>query len=583
MRRRRGAPDADVHFVHTALEHVEYEDVRTSVLTHALYTPSPVFDTHFNPDTHRRWHAAIPRASSPPRTPRPHELAGRPRVARSTGLSDAFERGARERRAGARSLPVEGRAMALRKETTARCKKLCAFLPFLMLLHLAHRSSLSASSLSIFPMRVTVRDAPTNPRAVVWTTDLHASPIGCQISMFSALNVDVVAKIDFPNCVHFKGSRRKNLCSTDKRGLRRGGRNFGYSLDPQPNITLARLYDHYAQDPDFRRSDVVFCSHPAANCEIYIPFQKPILIYNSLRLEFGRNDEFVWWRKPIISEDRVSRWERWVSNLQAIANSSTNVIAANNMYDAVYMEYFTGVKTQYIPSWCGDHPEQMQKHSYQANKREIVLTPYRVNLEYSREVIPDNGWPHPSSKTNKNPLDHAIFDDLKNIRTDFKLVSMKQAFPRKGKFKSIHDFKRFRAVVLIPYQSSTMFFFELYRANVPMLVPSRALLTRWVSEHKILWEVSYGNPERLNHTLHSDLPNPNSFDAVSRSRWMEFYDVYREDVFPYILYFDSWEHAAEIVESVDLSSVSAKMSRHNVEEYSRIKDEWRHVFERLSV
>lgn len=425
-----------------------------------------------------------------------------------------------------------------------------------------------------------------NATTRVWTTDLHAGPIGCEVSMFSSLGVDVVAKVDFENCKHFHTRDGADLCASrwrDAGGLRRDG-ELGYSLDPHPNNTRKRLYEHYGEDARFASSDVVFCSHPAANCEIYLPFDKSILVYLSTRLEFGRHDEYVWWRRPLIGPDARDRWRDWVRDVQTIARSKSNLIAANNLYDVKYTEYFTGVETKYIPSWCGEEPDFMSHQlRYEPQRLEIVLTPYRLNLEFSREDVPEKGWPSHSHKSRASPLRHKLFDDLHALTRakgddNFKIIDMKSAFPRNGKFKSVRDFRNFRAVVLIPYQASTMFFFQLYRAGVPMFVPSKQLLVKWVKEHRLLWEVSYGDPERLNDSMHPDLPNPNNFDAESREKWMEFYDVYQTDFFPHILYFDDWKHAIELAKTTDFKEVSANMNRHNMNEFYRIQGVWRDVF-----
>ena len=418
-------------------------------------------------------------------------------------------------------------------------------------------------------------------RTVVWSTDLHAGPIGCQVSMFSTLNIDVEAEVDFKNCKLFRSTRGTNVCAKDRGGLR-NNRNRGFSLDPKPNNTRKQLFEHYRRQSKFAQSDVVFCSHPAANCEVYLPFDKSILVYNTQRLEFGRDDEFVVWRQKIIGSDRQQRWQHWIHNLHAISKSHANIVAANNMYDVTHMEYYTGIKTKYIPSWCGDLPHKISTMKYNPQRTELVLTPYRGNLEYALDDIPKRGWPDVRRKSYRNPLSHPVFDDLKHLRSEFELINMKQAFPSHGNFRSIHDFQNFRAVVLIPYAPSTMFFFQLYRSCVPILVPSRELLSRWIAEHGILWETSYGDPKRLNDTMHSHLPNPSSFDVSSRKSWMQFYDVYRTDVFPYILYFDSWEHAASMVQKTDFQMVSANMRLHNVNEFYRIRDLWLSVFEQMA-
>ena len=177
--------------------------------------------------------------------------------------------------------------------------------------------------------------------------------------------------------------------------------------------------------------------------KIYLPFDKSILLYGSTRLEFGRDDEYVWWRRSMMGPDSKERWKHWVRNLKAIAGSKSNFIAANNLYDVTYIEYLTGVETTHIPSWCGDDPDFLaHRIRYEPRRPEIVLTPYRLNLEYSREDIPETGWPnHRRQKSRASPLRHKLFDDLhvlirsKAHGDAFNIIDMKQAFPRRGKFK----------------------------------------------------------------------------------------------------------------------------------------------------
>ena len=412
----------------------------------------------------------------------------------------------------------------------------------------------------------------------IWTTDLHAGPIGCQIQMFNALGIGVLAQIDFPNCKFFRNTNGRDLCTTDRGGLN-NNQMRGYSLDPFPQKTIARLRRHYRYVQDFQKADYVFCSHPVANCEIYLDSGKSIIVYATTRIEFGRNDEFVWWRKPYIGRDKDERWFAWATTLTALASSAHHIVAANNLYDVTYIEYMTGTEVLYIPSWCAGLPSDFSRISYNPQVDEFVLAPYRLNLEYDKSSIPLEGWPENDHRQYEDDvLQHPIFNGLNDLETEkrFKLVSMNSAM--NGKFKSVHQFHRFRGVIFIPYQASTMFFFEIYRACVPILAPSQSLLAHWIETERLMWEVSYGNPERINLTLHSHLPSPNAFDARSRKMWMDFYDIYNHDVFPHLMYFNDWDEAASIALRTDLHQVSKRMCDHNVKEYHRIRMLWLDAF-----
>ena len=414
----------------------------------------------------------------------------------------------------------------------------------------------------------------------LWSTDLHAAPVGCQIDIMNSINVDVVAKIDFANCGFFTNSEGQDICAKTH-GLKVFQQDGwkGFSLDPSPALLRRKFYDAYKNDKEFGQVDYVMCSHPAANCELYLAFNKSMVVYSTTRVEFGRNDEYVWWRQPYLG-NRTARWNHWLSNLKQLYNSPLHLVAANNRYDVNHMLYHTGVRAKYIPSWCGGALSAVTDGTYDPQRSELVLTPYRLNLEYAPESVPEHGWPLDREKM-IDSNEHPVFDKLRAIQSDdFNLISMSDAFP--SGFETISEFGAFRAAVVIPYQASTMFFFELYRSATPIIAPSLNLLLDWVKKYRILWEVSYGNPPRSTETQDFDkFPNPNAFDAESRKHWLQFFDIYQKDVFPHILYFNSWSHAVEMVKNTDLRKVSEKMREHNVLEYHRIQGWWRRELDTL--
>ena len=327
--------------------------------------------------------------------------------------------------------------------------------------------------------------------------------MACSVPLFKAVRASITAKIDFGNCMYFSDSTGETSCAEQRnlKVLKNVDWN-GFSLDPCPNSLRSKFYEAYKLDDEFRDVDVIMCSHPAANCELYMPFNKSVIVYATTRLEFGRFDEHVSWRKPYINSHSKQRWFDWVQNLKVLAGRKGNFVAANNVYDAKYIEYFTGIKPLYIPSWCGgDVNRMLEPHVYRPRRTEVLVVPYRLNLEYTREEIPVDGWPNQDSASpSRLPLDHPLFDNLweslqKRTNVKFVFTTMQGAFPEG--YKTSFELTQFPVVVFIPYQVSTMFFFELYRLSIPILVPSKRLLLEWIADHRMLWERVYG--ERMIH------------------------------------------------------------------------------------
>mmetsp|Transcript_45347 Transcript_45347/g.145434 ORF Transcript_45347/g.145434 Transcript_45347/m.145434 type:complete len:590 (-) Transcript_45347:39-1808(-) len=355
----------------------------------------------------------------------------------------------------------------------------------------------------------------------------------------------------------------------------------GYGLDPCPSLLREQFFEAYSDSFDLNSMDFFICSHPVANCELYIPFGRPIIIYATTRLEFGRHDQNIDWRSQDLSEESPKRFQEWVRNLQALAKDPRNIVAANNAYDAAYIEYFTGIKALYIPSWCGgdaSSPELIGAYAYQPKRMRVLIIPYRTNLEFYPEDIPSHGWPDHSKRNSQTPYGHPILKELADVMRGGSapegLVFASIHWEYGHEFSSPAVFKDHPAVVFLPYQFSTMSFFEAYRQSVPMLVPSRELLLKWVSKYGLMWERVYGDPARPRDLPRSPLPNPNSFDSATVAAWLDTHDFFQGDRFPHLLHFSSWEHAIQLLQSTDLAQVGLQMHLHNQREYVRQRHEW---------
>ena len=89
-----------------------------------------------------------------------------------------------------------------------------------------------------------------------------------------------------------------------------------------------------------------------------MPFSRSLLIIATTFYELGRFGK--------------DRWALWNHNLAEIAADPKNVVGANNLYDAKYIEYFTGIHAQFLPSYCG-----YLKDCYAPTQWTFLLAPVR--------------------------------------------------------------------------------------------------------------------------------------------------------------------------------------------------------------
>jgi hypothetical protein len=66
-----------------------------------------------------------------------------------------------------------------------------------------------------------------------------------------------------------------------------------------------RFYQAYKDDPEMNNVDAFMCFHPTAMCEVFMPFNRPIVIIAPTRYEMGRFSK--------------EEWLKWNNNLKVIA------------------------------------------------------------------------------------------------------------------------------------------------------------------------------------------------------------------------------------------------------------------------
>ena len=404
-------------------------------------------------------------------------------------------------------------------------------------------------------------------RLYLWTTDFHSGPSMCNAEVYRQLGIVSHLEVDFGNCVYH------GVCK-DRLDVLQYNDWHGFSLDPCPHKQRQQFYERYKEDKEMARVDLVICSHPASNCELYLPLNKSLIVFATTRIEFGRYDAEVGWRKPIMDKQSSTvadvRWREWVHNLRLIASSKRNIVAANSLYDKYYIEHFTGISNvHFLPSLC--KPADATLLRYSPFRSQFLIGPSRDNLDLGPQC---SEW---QCKADLHPLYLGLQGALNRTaeRTGYVLqVSrIRELYPS----FALQDVLNHRAVIVFPYQSSTMMLTELYRANVPMLAPSKHFLQQWDLDYSFLFERVYGHPYILPETrdhsnAHTERPDPNSKDPAALDHWISLFDIYS---WPHVLLFDNWDQLASLMLSTDFRRVHELMAAHNAMEEKRIVQVWR--------
>lgn len=75
-----------------------------------------------------------------------------------------------------------------------------------------------------------------------------------------------------------------------------------------PNESIQKeFYEYYKSHPLMNRVQTFVCFYPTAMCELFMPFNRTILVIATKRYELGRFSE--------------NQWRKWNDNLRLIASN----------------------------------------------------------------------------------------------------------------------------------------------------------------------------------------------------------------------------------------------------------------------
>ena len=306
-----------------------------------------------------------------------------------------------------------------------------------------------------------------------------------------------------------------------------------------PSTKIRRdFYEFYKDQIEMNVVDAFVCFHPASMCELYMPFNRSIIVIASTRYELSRFDP--------------NSWNRWNENLKKISRNPKNVIGANNVYDAEYIRYFTGIQPIVLPSYCN-----YTNSDYQPTRKEFLLSlshDAKFNLLFRK-------------------LLHQSLDQYE--QNEIRIVAIRDMYDD----YQYSDLTNHPAIIHIPYQVSVMSLFEQYRMNIPLLFPSLDLLTQWHLKYGLVGEKTwdqtlYGIRPSRSHIdgYLTDIPDPNNdLDRRAVRYWLNFSDFYQ---WPHITYFESTDDLIEKLRSTNFLALSKKMKRYNKQVGNSLLKKW---------
>ncbi|ELU02146.1 hypothetical protein CAPTEDRAFT_206071 [Capitella teleta] len=371
----------------------------------------------------------------------------------------------------------------------------------------------------------------------IWATDFHCATIQDLHHLLEPIGVIFYDQSLSSKCKLFNNCAHNLTIINEKNGI-----NLNHSLIP-------KFYDRYKDDWQMQQVDAFVCYHPTSMCELYIPFNRSIIVVASTRYEMGRQDR--------------DTWMKWNKNLQKLSQHPKNTIAANNLYDSKYIEYFTGIKAKLIPSIC-----DYTNVTYNPSNNSFLLFAGRSGKSSS---VFDKPYNEACARQNCSEL------SIVNSKT----------LPVPYKYE---DIVRYQGFVLIPYQVSTMSLFEHYRMNVPIFAPSVELLIEWHQKHNILREKTWNGVTNQTiispgshisaHDSQKHLPDPNNdTDVESLKYWIPFSDFYQ---WPHVIIFNTLDELIIKMKTTDLIEVSQLMKQYNLQEKKRVMNIWKEVLHKVA-
>ena len=180
--------------------------------------------------------------------------------------------------------------------------------------------------------------------------------------------------------------------------------------------------------------DAFLCIYPASMCELFMDKPGTIIVLASKRISVGRETETL--------------ATRWKNNLAKIASDKKNVVAATNLYDAMYIEYVSGLKNVMV----------------------IPNFPFDFSSMFAQQHDPSRG-------------DSTVL--FWSASTELRVAASAAVDASQGKAKLVQWSTKLsqgshKALVLVPDAVTSATLYDSYCRGLPVFVPSALMLVSFL-------------------------------------------------------------------------------------------------------
>lgn len=289
------------------------------------------------------------------------------------------------------------------------------------------------------------------------------------------------------------------------------------------DINLNMINDFVDKYKDFLKTfDGFIVTHTPVFCLLYETFNKPIILINSTRYE-----------QPFSWNNNIEMWDYLNVKLKELNDKKLLISVSNNIADAKYLKFGTGIDSIVIPSLC-----LYTKSVYSPNNNKFII---------------NNNF---------------------NIFENEYIINKNNCLKEKYKWSELYSYK---GIIHIPYEISTMSIFEQYSANIPLFFPSKKYLHELIKNGHNL-QSRYN--KHTNNNYHNNLN-----ECLNDNTWLNFWidnaDYYDENNMKYIMYFDNNIHLIDLLKNTDTNILSEKMKEHNIIRKKNVYDSWKNIFDKV--